>query len=77
MNNAGDFVTLYNTNGEVVLTFDIDPLDENPNESYTRYPDLNLEPDTNGNLFYLHSSIGESGGAFFSPGTKIDGTNFN
>ena len=26
MNNAGDFVTVYNTNGEVVLTFDIEPL---------------------------------------------------
>ena len=32
MNNAGDFVTLYNTNGEVVLTFDIEPLSNNPNE---------------------------------------------
>ena len=38
MNNAGDFVTLYNTNSEVVLTFDIEPLSNNPNESYTRYP---------------------------------------
>ena len=77
MNNAGDFVTVYNTNGEVVLTFDIEPLSNNPDESYTRYPDLNLEPDVDGNLFYQHSGIGESGGTFFSPGTKIDGTNFN
>ena len=30
MNNAGDFVTVYNPNGEVVLTFDIDPLSNNP-----------------------------------------------
>ena len=77
MNNAGDFVTVYNANGEVVLTFDIEPLSDNPDESYTRYPDLNLEPDSDGNLFYQHASISESGGAFFSPGTKIDGTNFN
>ena len=77
MNNAGDFVTLYNANGEVVLTFDIEPLSNNPNESYTRYPDLNLDPGDDGILFYQHAGIGEALGAFFSPGTRIDGTNFN
>ena len=77
MNNAGDFVTVYNTNGEVVLTFDIEPLSNNPDESYTRYPDLNLDPGADGILFYQHAGIGEALGAFFSPGTKIDGTNFN
>ena len=77
MNNAGDFVTLYNTNGEVVLTFDIEPFSDNPNESYTRYLDLNTEPDADGNLFYQHASLTESSGTLFSPGTKIDGTNFN
>ena len=77
MNNAGDFVTVYNSNGEVVLTFDIEPLSNNPNESYTRYPDLNLDPGADGILFYQHAGIGDSLGAFFSPGTKIDGNNFN
>ena len=77
MNNAGDFVTVYNPNGEIVLTFDIEPLSNNPNQSYTRYPDLNLEPGDDGILFYEHAGIGEALGAFFSPGTKIDGTNFN
>ena len=77
MNNAGDFVTVYNTNGEVALTFDIEPLSNNPDESYTRYPDLNLDPGADGILFYQHAGIGEALGAFFSPGTKIDGTNFN
>ena len=77
MNNAGDFVTVYNTNGEVVLTFDIEPLSNNPDESYTRYPDLNLDPGADGILFYQHAGIGEAQGAFYSPGTKIDGTNFN
>ena len=77
MNNAGDFVTVFNTNGEVVLTFDIEPLSNNPNESYTRFPDLNLEPDVDGNLFYQHAGISESGGALFSAGTRIDGSNFN
>ena len=77
MNNAGDFVTIYNTNGEVILTFDVEPLSDNPNESYTRYPDLNLDPGADGILFYQHAAIGEALGALFSPGTKIDGTNFN
>ena len=77
MNNAGDFVTVYNSNGEVVLTFDVEPLSNNPDESYTRYPDLNLDPGADGILFYQHAGIGEAQGAFFSPGTKIDGTNFN
>jgi hypothetical protein len=77
MNNAGDFVTVYNTNGEVVLTFDVEPLSNNPDESYTRYPDLYLEPGDDGILFYQHAGIGEALGALFSPGTKIDGTNFN
>ena len=77
MNNAGDFVTLYNNNGEVVLTFDIEPLSNNPDESYSRYPDLNTEPDSDGNLFFQHASLSESSGTLFSPGTRIDGTNFN
>ena len=77
MNNAGDFITIYNSNGEVVLTFDVEPLSNNPDESYTRYPDLNLEPGDDGILFYQHAGIGEALGAFYSPGTKIDGTNFN
>jgi hypothetical protein len=70
-------MTLYNTNGEVVLTFDIEPFSDNPNESYTRYLDLNTESDADGNLFYQHASLTESSGSLFSPGTKIDGTNFN
>ena len=77
MNNAGDFVTLQNNNGEVVLTFDIEPLSNNPDESYSRYPDLNTEPDSDGNLFFQHASLSESSGTLFSPGTRIDGTNFN
>ena len=70
MNNGGDFVTVYNTSLEVVLTFDIEPLSNNPNESYTRNPDLTGE-------FEQHSGIQGSGGRLFSPGTKLDGTPFN
>ena len=42
----------------------------NPNESYTRNPDLIGE-------FEQHSGIESSGGRLFSPGTKLDGTPFN
>ena len=77
MNNGGDFVTVYNTNGEVVLTFDVEPFSDNPNESYNRYPDLNDIPNENGEIFFQHAGIPEADGRLFSPGTKLDGTNFN
>ena len=59
------------------VLFDIEPLSNNPDESYSRYPDLNTEPDSDGNLFFQHASLSESSGTLFSPGTRIDGTNFN
>ena len=71
LNNSGDVATLHNANGEVVLTFDIEPFSNNPNESYTRYPDLNLDPGADGILFYQHAGIGEALGAYFSPGTCL------
>ena len=70
MNNAGDFVTMYNNAGDIILTFDIEPLSNNPDESYTRYPDLNTEPDSNGDLFYQHAGISEAGGSFFCAADK-------
>ena len=66
MNNAGDFVTLYDTDGAIVLTFDIEPLSNNPDESYTRNPDITGD-------FVQHASIND---LLFSPGTKVDGSNF-
>ena len=69
MNNAGDFVTLEDASGNVVVTFDVEPLSDNPNESYTRYPDLIGD-------FIQHAGIEEANGALFSPGTKIDGSPF-
>ena len=45
----------------IVLTL-IEPLSNNPNESYTRNPDLTE--------FEQHSGIQGSGGRLFSPGTK-------
>ena len=59
------------------MTFDVEPLSDNPNESYTRYPDLNDIPNENGDIFFQHAGIPEADGRLFSPGTKLDGTNFN
>ena len=77
MNNAGDMVTMHDSNGNEILTFDIEPLSNNPDESYTRYPDLNDIPNENGDIFFQHAGIPEADGRLFSPGTKLDGTNFN
>jgi hypothetical protein len=69
MNNAGDFVTLQDASGTIVLTFDVEPLSNNPNESYTRNPDLTGE-------FVQHSGIDAANGALYSPGTMLDGSLF-
>ena len=69
ISNAGDIVTLKDASDTVVLTFDVYPLSGNPNESYTRNPDLTGD-------FVQHSTIAEANGALFSPGTKIDGSSF-
>ena len=70
MNNQGDYVTVYDLNEISVLTFDVEPLSDNPNESYTRNPDITGE-------FEQHAGIPEANGALFSPGTRVDGSNFN
>ena len=70
MNNTGDLVTMYDTCGDVILTFDVEPLSNNPNESYTRSPDIT------GETFEEHAGIASSNGALFSPGYKSDGTDF-
>ena len=69
MNNAGDFVTFADSNGNTVLTFDVELLSNNPNESYSRNPDLTGE-------FEQHAGIPEANGALFSPGTRTDGSSF-
>ena len=67
LNNSGDILTIKNNNDSILFTFDVTVLSNNPNESYTRFPDLY------GN-FTQHDSA--STGILFSPGTKADGTNF-
>lgn len=66
MSNAGDLITIKDADGNVVLTFDIEPLSNNPNESYTRSPDITGD-------FVQSSTVGA---ALYTPGTKIDGSAF-
>lgn len=66
LNNAGDFITIMDAAGETIITFDIEPLSNNPNEAYTRNPDLTGD-------FEQHAGVN---GLLFSPGTKTDGSPF-
>ena len=67
LNNNEDVLTVKNNNDSILFTFDVTVLSNNPNESYTRFPDLY------GN-FTQHDSA--STGILYSPGTKVDGTDF-
>ena len=67
LNNSGDILTVKNNNDSVLFSFDVTALSNNPNESYTRFPDLY------GN-FTQHDSA--STGILYSPGTRADGTDF-
>tara|TARA_Y100000991_G_C21973393_1_gene350773 strand:+ start:1793 stop:2455 length:663 start_codon:yes stop_codon:yes gene_type:complete len=67
LNNSEDVLTVKNNNDSVLFSFDVTVLSNNPNESYTRFPDLY------GN-FTQHDSA--STGILFSPGTRVDGTGF-
>lgn len=66
LNNAGDIVYIFDLNDVELLSFDIEPLSDNPNESYTRNPDIT-------GAFEQHS---DNTAVLFSPGTKIDGSPF-
>ncbi len=66
LNNAGDILTITDADNNVILSFDITPLSDNPNESYTRNPDLI-------GVFEQHSA---STTLKFSPGTKLNGSPF-
>ena len=68
LNNAGDLLTITDAQDSVKITFDVAPYSDNPNESYTRSPDITGE-------FVQHSTVG-SGTLLFSPGTRLDGSSF-
>ncbi|OQY48537.1 MAG: hypothetical protein B6242_02020, partial [Anaerolineaceae bacterium 4572_78] len=70
LNNAGETITLLNDGGIAMLSFTYGN-DGEENQSWVRNPDI-----TGSDTFFLHSGAIDSGGALFSPGTKIDGSPF-
>ncbi len=67
LSNSGNTITLLNANGDIVSqAVDDGSIDA---QSATRDPDLTGD-------FEAHSTAANSGGALFSPGTKVDGTAF-
>jgi hypothetical protein len=67
LNNSGEVIAIKDASGNVILTFDSDALSNNPDESYTRNPDIS-------GSFEQHAT---NTSLLFSPGTKIDGSAFN
>lgn len=66
LNNFGEVIVIKDSTGKTLLTFNSDALSNNPNESYTRNPDL-----TGG--FVQHTTINTFK---FSPGRKVNGSSF-
>jgi len=62
LNNAGDRMILTDPADSILIDFDITPLSDNPNESYTRNPDLTGD-------FEQH---GADSPQLFSPGARRD-----
>jgi hypothetical protein len=69
LNNDDDTVLIKDKNKKTINKFDIYPLSNNPDESYTRKPDI-----TGPEPFVQHADVVV--GKLFSPGTKIDGSSF-
>jgi hypothetical protein len=66
LNNSSDTLTIKNDIGETIIVFDIEALSNNPNESYSRFPDICGD-------FVQHNSTSLG---LFSPGTKSNGDPF-
>jgi hypothetical protein len=67
LSNSGQRIYFMNSDGAVLQSFDSDVLSDNPNESYTRSPDIT-------GPFEQHGTIVPT--VLFSPGTKLDGSTF-
>ncbi|WP_246143068.1 lamin tail domain-containing protein [Tenacibaculum adriaticum] len=65
LQNSGEIIEIENASGTVILTFDSDALSNNPDESYTRNPDITGD-------FVQHKDA--VAGVLFSPGTFADGS---
>ena len=70
LNALGDRVTLYNQAGTMIAVYEYGT-EGGDDQSLTRDPDI-----FGGEPFVKHSLDNGSGGAIFSPGTRIDGTPF-
>ena len=66
LNNSSDTLTIKNDIGETIIVFDVEALSNNPNESYSRLPDICGD-------FVQHNSTSLG---LFSPGTKSNGDTF-
>ena len=66
LNNSSDTLTIKNDIGETVIIFDVEALSNNPNESYSRLPDICGD-------FVQHNSTSLG---LFSPGKKSNGDPF-
>ena len=66
LNNSSDTLTIKNDIGETIIVFDVEALSNNPNESYSRLPDICGD-------FIQHNSTSLG---LFSPGTKSNGDPF-
>lgn len=67
MTNTGEKVLFSDASGNILQIFDTDAQADNPNESFTRNPDITGD-------FVRHSAA--VAGKLFSPGTKSNGTPF-
>ena len=67
LGNSGEIIVIKDANGKTILTFNTDVLSDNPNESYTRSPDIT-------GAFVQHTSVNPA--KKFSAGTRLDGTSF-
>lgn len=69
LTNSGDLITIRNASNVSILTFNITGLSGNPDEAYTRNPDIYSTS------FVRYSEI--SGNTFLqTPGTKVNGASF-
>ncbi len=68
LGNTGEIIILEDSLGNVLDSINTDALSNNPDESYTRNPDITGD-------FVQHASV--TPGKLFSPGTRIDGSPFN
>lgn len=67
LNNSGEIIMISDGSGTVILSFDSDAESNNPNESFTRSPDIT-------GSFARHPTVSS---VLFSPGTKLDGSSFD